>query len=169
MTMNVLFAGKFEKEDPKPWDGALEQLRCEHQQLREIIHNMERNARTMQHQRQTPSRVQLMALIKETEELVRQLERHSEWEASELFPMLTEQPVGGPEYVTSLWMLEKEHQLADVFFASFYKEMQVIEDCPGQACLGQALNHLYQACRVVRDHLESEEEMLLPLLATGEG
>jgi len=147
---------------------ALERLRREHQRIRELIHEIEYHAKTIQHQRQWPSRKQLLELVPMTEELIRELERHADWEAEQLFPFIRDNITGGPSCVTSLWMLEKEHQLADAFFESFYKELETGESDLDCTNAHQALNQLFQACRIVREHLESEEDVLLPLLEQGE-
>ncbi|MCZ8518194.1 MULTISPECIES: hemerythrin domain-containing protein [Paenibacillus] len=95
-----------------------------------------------------------------------ELELHSLWETEDLFPMLMEL-FGTPEghiIVTSLWMLEKEHELADEFFDSFFREVGDLKAGRRDAALIRVLEDLMQAIRLVREHLEAEEELLLPLM-----
>lgn len=148
---------------PEEMNGALAQWRLDHEQLRAVTAQLERlarawvQARPEQRPGECPPAVPVLA-----DALLAELERHAQWEADHLFPLLKQglSPREQGTMLTSLWMLEKEHQLTDVFFHCYAEELQRFERSRQASCLLFALEHLLQACRAVREHLEAEEELI---------
>ncbi|WP_281883585.1 hemerythrin domain-containing protein [Paenibacillus sp. YYML68] len=143
-----------------------ERLNNEHAVLNEMVAELEKDAKeTMQlegellHSLTEQLRMKAVGLLTE-------LEYHSEWEASDLFPKLTDHynTPEGHQIITSLWMLEKEHELTHEYFQSFFEELDRLLDNSSAADLPRAVNDLLTACRLVREHLMAEEETLLPFM-----
>ncbi|WP_426452156.1 hemerythrin domain-containing protein [Paenibacillus sp. S-38] len=113
-----------------------------------------------------PDRLLLDDLHRDAAVLRAELDLHSMWETDDLFPRLMELfcTPEGHIIVTSLWMLEKEHELADEFFDSFFQGVSGLKAGGRGAVLSRVLEDLMQAIRLVREHLEAEEELLLPLM-----
>ncbi|MEI7025035.1 hemerythrin domain-containing protein [Paenibacillus sp. y28] len=98
---------------------------------------------------------------------VAKLEEHSDWEDGEFFPMVNRcfDIPSRPVLMTSLWMLEKEHELTKTFLDGYF---ELADSCwTGTALLWdvfeRAKDQLLHACRLVKEHLELEEGILLPL------
>jgi hemerythrin-like domain-containing protein len=145
---------------------AFERLRNEHVLLYDAILELEQAARRLCKQEEPGAYVLGLSSLREKAlNLMAELENHSVWEDHELFPLLTEyfQLPSRPDTTTSLWMLEHEHELANTFFRYFLEESekQLIEGKRSQGV--RVTDMLLQACRLVKEHLETEEETVFPL------
>ena len=147
---------------------AFDRLGSEHRALYGKIDDLQSAACRLQKTHELIARPDVLKQLKEnTLLLLAELNDHSEWELTELFPLLTAyfQLSNRPDTATSLWMLEKDFELAAAYFRLFLNEAE-------QCCMhlekngeGGCLEQLLQACRLVKGHLQMEEETIFPLLA----
>lgn len=111
----------------------------------------------------------------QAESLLHDLALHSKWEDEELFPTFsryyrrtTEQTL-----LPSLWVLEKDHELALQFFESFLQLSRTLiapltlkQICTDPSLfekLKEGCDHLTQGCLVLNGHFQMEEEIIFPL------
>ncbi|TYP71765.1 hemerythrin domain-containing protein [Paenibacillus methanolicus] len=94
-----------------------------------------------------------------------ELVRHGQWEGEVLFPLLSDlYPMeSNPDLPTSLWMLEKEHQTAAQCYRAYLHDMQSYFELRDEQLLRLGMTELAHACRLIRGHLDSETELLVPL------
>ncbi|OXM85643.1 hemerythrin domain-containing protein [Paenibacillus rigui] len=147
---------------------AFHRLKSEHHCLYDAIHQVEARAKSLNKMTQLTEYLgQLSELRTEALSLTRKLEHHAHWEDNELFPQLSVyfQLPDRPDVTTSLWMLEHEHELADLFFGYFLNEADACLTQQKRASCSSLTDQLLQACRLVKEHLQTEEETVLPLEA----
>ncbi|MDQ1909910.1 hemerythrin domain-containing protein [Paenibacillus sp. GD4] len=145
---------------------AFERLRNEHIFLFDAIQQLETAAKRLgKLENEEEYFAKLVVLKEQTLNLMAELDGHSVWEDNELFPLLTEyfQLPNRPDTSTSLWMLEHEHELANTFFRYFLEEADKCLAGRKRPMLPRLTDHLMQACRLVKEHLLTEEETVLPL------
>ncbi|MFB9324869.1 hemerythrin domain-containing protein [Paenibacillus aurantiacus] len=143
----------------------LHRLREDHDKLREAA---ARACRMAEEVKSCPaaaerSRIRLVEHIAEA--LGAELARHGQWEGEVLFPLLTDLfPMeSNPDLPTSLWMLEKEHWHADQCYQAYLHNMKVYFELRDEQLLRLGMTELVHACRLVRRHVDSETELLVPL------
>lgn len=107
-----------------------------------------------------------------TSTLLRQLERHSRWEDKELFPYFSRyyKLKMEPTIMPSLWVLEKDHELALQFFASFLQAsnslmgLMVVEELGASLSeVKHSCDDLTQGCLILTSHFQMEEELIYPM------
>ncbi|NOU91772.1 hypothetical protein GC093_00765 [Paenibacillus sp. LMG 31456] len=157
---------KQKQANPTDLTFAFERLKNEHICLYNAIHQLENKAKLLNKIERPAEYVSKLADLRDQAlSVIAELDNHSKWEDNELFPLLTEyfQLPDRPHTTTSLWMLEHEHELANLFFGYFLDEADI---CLAQqkrpSCSGLT-DQLLQACRLVKEHLQTEEETMLPL------
>ncbi|WP_166242688.1 hemerythrin domain-containing protein [Paenibacillus turpanensis] len=142
---------------------ALERLKEEHHVLRQGLQALKTFAK------QTGAAVtpvegfrKLMELMQQTGAFMLKLERHAEWEENELFPLISEyyHRHSGPSIAPSIWMMEKDHELASQFVRSFTEEANKITLPADQRAVKRATDHLIQACYIFGEHFDLEEEVI---------
>jgi hemerythrin-like domain-containing protein len=145
---------------------SLERLRREHNELKQVLQEMETQARQVE---QEPEKALSMKILLDlrlwTLAFREELERHSNWEEKELFPFLNQyfkskkSPVMNP----SFWALEKDHELADEYMQSFLRAVHALKANPEAMRLNQAAAYLVHACRILKEHLDKEELLIVPM------
>ncbi|MCQ6560015.1 hemerythrin domain-containing protein [Paenibacillus mendelii] len=118
----------------------------------------------------------LEQLRSESAHLVSELDRHAKWEDQELFPIITSyfKKKIEPTMMPSIWVLEKDHELALQFFDTFLelsgsmlsmlKRGMERYDVHMAQQLKQATDHLTQGCLILKGHFHMEEDVLFPLV-----
>jgi iron-sulfur cluster repair protein YtfE (RIC family) len=104
---------------------------------------------------------------KHAEYLVKALELHAKWEEDVFFPYFGQfcRLSSNPTLATSLWMLEKDHELSQYFFQGFFKLAEDGEvNGEYSPDFDRAKDQLLHACRLVKGHLEMEESIVVPKL-----
>jgi|GEM_PF-662820 len=145
-------------------------LRQEHRRLRQQLRSVETAAKEamLTEDPATGKRLieQLQGLL---DQFVAELEEHTAWERTELFPLLLVyyHHDTGPTIRPSFWVLEKEYQLGLSFIQSFREAIGPAAsgccDRSSRKCAAEAAAHLVQACLIFNDHFTMEEELVLPL------
>ncbi|CAG7625893.1 hemerythrin domain-containing protein [Paenibacillus allorhizosphaerae] len=147
---------------------AFARLRNEHNHLYDVIDCLETMASQLKNVAERNVRRERLKELRDTTlALLAELDEHSDWEDTQLFPFLTEYsqlPIR-PVVTTSLWMLEKEQELAAMYFHLFLEETEQIFRNPDPSGIGRCTEQLLQACRLVKSHLQMEEETIYPLMA----
>ncbi|MCM3630448.1 hemerythrin domain-containing protein [Paenibacillus glycanilyticus] len=116
----------------------------------------------------------LIELRQEAEALLGELQRHSQWEEDELFPVLMHYSHKKiePTIMPSLWVLEKDHELAVLYIESFIRasstllhawRLEPISGADLQSGLKEGCDCLTQGCFILTAHFQMEEELLFPL------
>lgn len=145
---------------------ALVRLKEDHEALKQTIERMKQQAMDVFEGCDAALQVRtLRALQQDTTQLLAKLEEHSAWEEQVLFPFLNEyfHKSDGPSIIPSFWVLEKDHELANVYLDAFtdLAERLTVSDDNGKI-IGAA-EHLAQACHILKGHLQMEEELVYPL------
>lgn len=145
---------------------ALDRLKREHDDLLRGMNELYAQARLAEREA-VPKRALplLLQLRLKVQALSEELERHSVWEEHELYPFLNDyfHRKHSPSIVPSLWMLEKDHELATDNLNSFLKAVHVIENNPEAMLPSQAAAYLIHACRILQEHLRREEQIVFPM------
>lgn len=116
----------------------------------------------------------IIELREEAELLLRELKRHSTWEEEELFPVLMHYSHKKiePTIMPSLWVLEKDHELAVQYIESFIqassallhtRRLEPVRGADLQHELKGSCDCLTQGCFILIAHFQMEEELLFPL------
>ncbi|EFM12203.1 Hemerythrin HHE cation binding domain protein [Paenibacillus curdlanolyticus YK9] len=117
----------------------------------------------------------LTVLRDRTAALLSELSVHSRWEDETLFPVFTRyyKKTIEPTIQPSLWVLEKDHELALQFFESFlhasYAQLNLLamdEEAIGPTFfeeLKEGCHCLTQGCFILNSHFQMEEELIFPL------
>lgn len=155
-------------------------LKAEHDRLKEQVHRLHERSLDLATATSRGNRLQLLEELRlETAGLLADLEQHAKWEDEELFPAVMHyfKRRMEPTMMPSMWVLEKDHELALQFFDSFMELSCSIladlqQDGSGNAAdsyydffdvLKRAADHLTQACLILQGHFHMEEEFLFPL------
>jgi|GEM_PF-5174677 len=107
----------------------------------------------------------LQDIKRQMEQLMEKLDRHEQWEETEIFPILAGYACQGaePTFWTSAWVLEEEHKQTERFVRSFLAYADGCE-AAGILKLNKALSLLCVACSVLTDQLAAEEETVFPVV-----
>ncbi|MBW7477145.1 hemerythrin domain-containing protein [Paenibacillus oenotherae] len=118
---------------------------------------------------------QFEGLLEKVAHLKRDLKRHAKWEEQELFPVFARyfRKKIEPTMLPSMWVLEKDYELALQFLDSFEEQCSSVL---GMLSLGLkqydvitihelkfASDQLTQGCLILKGHLHMEEELIYPL------
>ncbi|CAH1224986.1 hypothetical protein PAECIP111893_05207 [Paenibacillus plantiphilus] len=118
---------------------------------------------------------QFEGLREKVAQLKQNLERHSKWEEQELFPVLSRyfSKKIEPTMLPSMWVLEKDYELAIQFLDAFYEQCGSVlrmlslglkqYDVITIHELKYASDQLTQGCLILKGHLHMEEELIYPL------
>lgn len=152
-------------------------LQTEHEQLKASCVSLgELSARTASSNGDYGTMQMLKELRAKAEGLLQELERHSNWEDEELFPVFSHyfKQKEEPTMLPSMWVLEKDHELALQFFESFLQSsrtligMMMLErgrrpDERLMRMLKDGCDHLTQGCLILTAHFQMEEELIFPM------
>jgi Hemerythrin HHE cation binding domain. len=116
----------------------------------------------------------LSVLRDEAELLLIELKKHSSWEEEALFPVLMHYSHKKiePTIMPSLWVLEKDHELAVLYIESFIQasstllhswRLDPLSGARLQHELKESCDCLTQGCFILTAHFQMEEELLFPL------
>lgn len=143
----------------------LEKLREDHARIREAAAQAFRMAEEVKSCPAEAAQSQVRQVDHCARTLGEELLRHGQWEDEVLFPLLTDlyPTENNPDLPTSLWMLEKEHQTADQCYRAYLRDMQDYFELRDDQLLQLGMTELAHACRLIRRHLDSETELLVPL------
>ncbi|MCS7460946.1 hemerythrin domain-containing protein [Paenibacillus doosanensis] len=145
---------------------ALERLKREHDDLLRALNGLYAKARLAERETDPKRALPLLLQLRlGVTAFLEELERHSEWEEHELYPFLNDyfHRKHAPSIVPSLWMLEKDHELATDNLNSYLKAVRVIESNPDAMLPSQAAGYLIHACRILQEHLRQEEQLVFPM------
>lgn len=97
--------------------------------------------------------------------LVDELDAHAQWEEQELYPVLKTyfNRYLMPSITPSIWVMEKDHELAKLFVQSFIDGVNGAQAPIDQAFLKEMASQLIQACLILLEHFNLEEELVFPL------
>jgi iron-sulfur cluster repair protein YtfE (RIC family) len=97
--------------------------------------------------------------------LIEDLDRHSEWEERELFPILQSyvNRYMKPSITPSIWVMEKDHDLAKQFVQSYIDGVNGMKAPIDRGFLKEMTSQLIQACLLLLEHFTLEEELVFPL------
>jgi hemerythrin-like domain-containing protein len=111
------------------------------------------------------SRMTLRILKLRMTDFIDQLHEHSVCEEREVFPVidLYFRRLMKPSITPSIWVMEKEHELADLFVKSFMEAVDALSERSSSEQNRQTAAHLVQACLILTEHFELEEELIFPL------
>jgi len=144
----------------------MERLKQEHEELKQVLAEME--IQSVQAEQETDKHRalgQLLHLRLWTLAFKEELDRHSEWEEKELFPFLNTyfHRSSLPAVTPSFWSLEKEHELAMSYMQSFLRSVHALRSDADAMRMKQAAAYLSHACRMLKAHLEKEEQVVIPM------
>lgn len=117
----------------------------------------------------------LHELIAKAKHLLRELASHGKWEDEELFPLFSRyyKRKLEPTILPSLWVLEKDYELALQFFESFLQmsnelHAMLLMDTNRQEMkfrdkMKACCDCLTQGCLILTSHFQMEEELIYPL------
>lgn len=151
-------------------------LQAEHEQLKASCASLgELSARVASSHGDYGTVKLLKELRAQAEDLLQELERHAKWEDEELFPVFSRyyDKKDEPTILPSLWVLEKDHELALQFFDSFLQSSRTLigmlmldkgrPDMTLMKLLKDGCDQLTQGCLILTGHFEMEEELIFPL------
>jgi iron-sulfur cluster repair protein YtfE (RIC family) len=97
--------------------------------------------------------------------LIEDLDRHSEWEERELFPILQNyfNQYMMPSITPSIRVMEKDHDLAKQFVQSYMDGVNGMKAPIDRGFLKEMTSQLIQACVLLLEHFKLEEELVFPL------
>ncbi|MCS7460256.1 hemerythrin domain-containing protein [Paenibacillus doosanensis] len=144
----------------------VDRLKREHGELLQVLRDMAEQSVLAERERDpVKARGTLLHLRLWAMAFQEELERHSHWEEKELYPFLNLyfHKYKRPSVVPSLWMLEKEHERAMDHMNSFFRAVHALKSDSDALPVKRAAAYLTQACRILTDHLEKEEQIIFPL------
>ncbi|UUZ85044.1 hemerythrin domain-containing protein [Paenibacillus sp. P26] len=103
------------------------------------------------------------AVRRQTLELIHMLEVHWGWEETTFYPLLQKYFAldKGPSIMPSIWVLERDHELAAASLEAFLGLLEEMTYPPAFEIMGKLAKQLIQACQILRSHLDTEEELIL--------
>ncbi|MCR2804073.1 hemerythrin domain-containing protein [Paenibacillus soyae] len=148
---------------PSELSQALERLLDENEKIKSNVMKVERFAAELQKGSNPPDIDQIIKLKCLTDALSQSFETHERWEAKVLFPLMKEaiSRAGDPYMHTSLWMLEKGNP-GDQYFRLYWGQVSTYLEKLQPDSFYKGLKYLLNGCRLVKEQLELEEELLLP-------
>lgn len=107
--------------------------------------------------------------------LLQEMDAHAKWEDEEVFPLFTRyyKKKLEPTILPSLWVLEKDHELAIQFFESFLQSCNELhamllldsnrQEAKFKNKMKMCCDSLTQGCLILTSHFQMEEELIYPL------
>lgn len=143
---------------------ALDRLLSEHDIIRESVLKLERLAMELKWHHFLPVFDRIQDIKHFSDSLLSGLGIHEKWESDVLIPMINEVAPRNenPHLMTSLWMLTQEKH-GEIYFQLSWERLNAYLDCPNPDLLNQGIEHLLHGCRLIKEHLESEEAILVPI------
>lgn len=143
---------------------ALERLLYEHDIIRESVMKLERLSIELKGSTYLPVFDRIQEIRSFSESLRKGIEIHEKWETEVLIPIIMELAPRNenPHLMTSLWMLTQENH-GGAYFQLSWEQMNGYLDFPNSDLLRKGIDYLLHGCRLIREHLESEEEILVPV------
>lgn len=149
----------------------VQRLKEEHGLLKETLTVLYNKAVEFNENPDTRNWKLLPHLRTEAQLLMRELDEYAEWEEKDLFPTITEyfKLHIGPSITPSIWVLKKEYGLAkrfiqpflDICVKIFFEENpEILYDSQTLAQIKLAVADLLQACLILHDHFEMEEDLI---------
>ncbi|TVX99013.1 hemerythrin domain-containing protein [Paenibacillus cremeus] len=145
---------------------ALDRLKQEHGELMQDLLELENEAKQAGQESDFDPAIRLLTHLRfRTQAFMNEMEQHSRWEEQELFPFLNGyfHQQTAPSIAASFWRLEKEHELAGEYLQSFLKETDGLRRDSKLEQLHHAAAYLIHACRILKEHLEKEEQLVFPM------
>ncbi|NOU95900.1 hemerythrin [Paenibacillus sp. LMG 31456] len=144
----------------------LDRLKQDHAELLQVLMDLENQAsQTEREADKNHAMVSLLHLRLWTLGFKEELNRHSEWEERELFPLLNIccQGHNTLSATPTLCDLEKDHELAMNYMDTFLRAVHALKSDSEAMPMKQAASYLTYACRILIKHLEQEEKLIYPL------
>ncbi|MFD0679650.1 MULTISPECIES: hemerythrin domain-containing protein [unclassified Paenibacillus] len=144
----------------------LDRLKQDHAELLQVLMDLENQAsQTEQEADKNRAISSLLHLRLWTMGFKEELNRHSEWEERELFPLLNIccQGHNALSVTPTLCDLEKDHQLAMNYMDAFLRAVHALKSDSEAMPVKQAAAYLTHACRILIKHLEQEERLINPM------
>jgi hemerythrin-like domain-containing protein len=144
----------------------LDRLKQDHAELLQVLTEMENQAsQTEMDADKNRAMVSLLHLRLWTLGFKEELQRHSEWEERELFPLLniccheSDRNMNTP----TICDLEKDHELGMKYMDTFLRAVHALKSDSEAMPVRQAAAYLTHACRILIKHLEQEESLVFPM------
>lgn len=145
----------------------LDRLKQDHAELLQVLMEMESQASQIERESdKKQAMVSLLYLRLWTLGFKEELQRHSEWEEQELFPMLNICCHGHNQRLDtpSLCDLERDHDLGMKYMDAFLRAVHALKSDSQAMPVKQAASYLLQACRILIKHLDQEERLIQPMM-----
>jgi iron-sulfur cluster repair protein YtfE (RIC family) len=145
---------------------AAERLKEEHERLREQLAIVYSLALKLGGEVRPDERLQQLRRLRQlTTALVARLDAHMKWEEGEMFPLISSYNNRSiaPSITPSLWVIEKGYELSGHFIQPFLELADAIVSGEQAEEVRQASAHLVQACLILQEHLQLEEELIFPV------
>lgn len=137
-----------------------EQLKKEHVRLKQELRVLHERAKTVgMNFRIRNWHTTLKQLNEEVLRFNKELDRHSEWEEKEIFPLVT---LHTGKSIGPFAALEQEHEIAKQYIDDFVKEMELVQDYVGSVQAYELASCLLQASYILNEHFRKEEELIYP-------
>jgi regulator of cell morphogenesis and NO signaling len=149
----------------------VKRLKEEHNTMEESLSDLLAKANQLQINEGKASDLSLLQVImSDVQLLMKDLERHEEWEEQHVFPITAEyfKLQMRPSISFSIWVLEKEHLIVKQCFQPFLDLSQKILIFAADPNLAGQLRlcavYLIQGCSLLQEHFEMEEGLIYPLM-----
>ncbi|MCZ8514791.1 hemerythrin domain-containing protein [Paenibacillus filicis] len=149
-----------------PWWQSTKRLKEEHDALTERLDHMKALVKSVYDEKDPArSRITLKILKLRVNDFISALKEHSEWEERDVFPVidLYFRRLMKPSITPSIWVMERDHELAVLFVNSFVDAVDALPEKSTLEQNRQTAAHLMQACLILSEHFELEEDLIYPL------
>jgi len=144
----------------------LARLREEHAELLTSLDRLDEAAEQAERLLIPESAYQVMRKIApQLARFLAELERHAQLEEEELIPIVDVyfHRKRMPSMTASIWVMEKDHELADVYLKTCLQRLEAYEKDMRAAAIAEAIHCLIQGCSLIKEHFIIEENTLFPL------
>lgn len=149
---------------PSELTQSIKRLLDENEGIKDHVSMVERYVEQLQKQAMPPDIDHIFKLKCFTDSLAKSFESHERWEAK-ILPRIMEVVAGkgNPYMKSSLKMLEAGNQ-GEPYFRLYWEQISAYLELRSPELFNKGLKYLLHACRLVRDQLELEEDVLRPLI-----
>ena len=142
---------------------AVRRLRDEHSDLRQTIERIEAAAARADRMAAVSAAANEISGVKQPlVAFMHALERHAAWEEENLIPLIEEHMPRSHESAVrdSIWVMEKDHQMATVYLRVFLERLNEFGDRPNAGVVADAVRCLLQGCVLLKEHFRIEEQTI---------
>ncbi|MFB6365455.1 hemerythrin domain-containing protein [Paenibacillus elgii] len=163
--MSTITEASVQSARPTRFMDAVDRLKEEHDALKIRLSAVQAKAQSVGKMKTVPEAMALLQQLREEiTDFRTELDRHATWEERELFPLLCNyfNKYSGPSMMPSFWVMEKDHELAETFIDSFIESVDRLS-LPTREAIRETSSHLIQACLILNEHLNLEEDIVYPM------